>query len=142
MRRPTSNLCTRLRSYGAARGIDALREIRSVRSIEVSAVNAHGRPRAFSIAADGGVRVKLTAEALRRALDFAAEGLVPPEKSLWSSNVRITISRRETRIDGHGHGHGAGLCQYGAEALARSGEGHESILAWYYPGAELVQAYV
>lgn len=141
IQRPASDLCKRLRSYGAARGIDALMEIRSLRAIEVSAVNAHGRPRAFLVAADDGVEVELTAEALRRALDYTAEGMSSPDPPLWSSNVRITVSRRGMRIDGHGHGHGVGLCQHGAETLARSGEGHESILAWYYPEVELVQAY-
>ena len=40
-----------------------------------------------------------------------------------------------------GHGHGAGLCKYGAEALARTGREYQAILAWYYPAVEPVQAY-
>lgn len=139
--RSASDLAARLKAYGEALGLDPLAQIGSLRAIEVSAVNAHGRPREYAVLADGQGQERLPAEALRRALDYAAEGLPPPDKPLWSSNVRIALSGQTASIDGHGHGHGVGLCQHGAEALARAGRGHASILAWYYPEAELVQAY-
>lgn len=41
-------------------------------------------------------------------------------------------------VDGHGWGHGVGLCQWGAAELARRGVSAPEILAYYYPGAELV----
>nr|WP_233277955.1 SpoIID/LytB domain-containing protein [Myxococcus stipitatus] len=42
---------------------------------------------------------------------------------------------------GRGYGHGAGLCQWGAKALADKGKGYVDILTHYYPGAELQQLY-
>lgn len=36
-----------------------------------------------------------------------------------------------------GYGHGVGLCQYGADGMARAGYDHAQILAHYYPGTEL-----
>lgn len=36
-------------------------------------------------------------------------------------------------VHGRGHGHGVGLCQRGAEGMARSGQGAESILQHYFP---------
>jgi stage II sporulation protein D len=42
---------------------------------------------------------------------------------------------------GRGYGHGAGLCQWGAKALADGGWSYQDILAHYYPGAELQQLY-
>ena len=42
---------------------------------------------------------------------------------------------------GRGYGHGAGLCQWGAKALADEGRGYREILSHYYPGAELQQLY-
>jgi stage II sporulation protein D len=38
---------------------------------------------------------------------------------------------------GEGYGHGVGLCQWGAEGMARSGSGYRDILAHYYPGTSL-----
>ncbi len=42
---------------------------------------------------------------------------------------------------GRGYGHGAGLCQWGAKALADAGKGYREILSHYYPGAEFQQLY-
>ena len=41
-------------------------------------------------------------------------------------------------FDGHGWGHGVGMCQWGAAELARRGFSAAEILAYYYPGIELV----
>ncbi|NLW09491.1 MAG: stage II sporulation protein D [Firmicutes bacterium] len=38
-----------------------------------------------------------------------------------------------------GYGHGVGLCQYGADGLARKGWDFRSILKYYYRGAEIVR---
>jgi stage II sporulation protein D len=42
---------------------------------------------------------------------------------------------------GKGWGHGVGLCQVGAFGMARSGSRFEDILAHYYTGIALQQAY-
>jgi stage II sporulation protein D len=44
-------------------------------------------------------------------------------------------------LSGRGWGHGVGMCQCGAEGLARSGKDAEEILRYYYPGSEIVNAY-
>ena len=44
-------------------------------------------------------------------------------------------------FNGRGYGHGAGLCQWGAKALADEGQGYRDILLHYYPGTELQQLY-
>jgi stage II sporulation protein D len=41
-------------------------------------------------------------------------------------------------LEGHGWGHGVGMCQWGAAELARRGLSAPEILAYYYPGIELV----
>ena len=38
---------------------------------------------------------------------------------------------------GKGQGHGVGLCQDGADAMARAGKSYREILAFYYPGAHV-----
>jgi len=42
-----------------------------------------------------------------------------------------------TFSDGRGFGHGVGLCQTGAENMARQGKTVRDILNWYYPGARI-----
>jgi stage II sporulation protein D len=44
-------------------------------------------------------------------------------------------------LSGRGWGHGTGMCQCGAEGLARSGSKAEEILQYYYPGCEAVSIY-
>jgi stage II sporulation protein D len=139
--RPVRDVLERLRAFGVAQELEALAGIESLGAIEVSSVNPHGRPRAYVIRAHGDVQVTLAAEELRRALDHTTGGLAAPDPPVWSSNLRATIAGKEMQLDGHGYGHGVGLCQYGAEALARAGERHRAILAWYYPDVELQEAY-
>jgi stage II sporulation protein D len=40
-------------------------------------------------------------------------------------------------FSGHGAGHGVGLCQAGAEEMARQGKSFREILSFYYPGTEI-----
>jgi stage II sporulation protein D len=44
-------------------------------------------------------------------------------------------------INGRGYGHGVGLCQYGAEAMARKGCSAAEILEYYYPGSKIKSIY-
>jgi stage II sporulation protein D len=44
-------------------------------------------------------------------------------------------------LSGRGWGHGVGLCQCGAEGMARRGSSAEEILRYYYPGARIVSVY-
>lgn len=40
-------------------------------------------------------------------------------------------------FSGRGSGHGVGLCQAGAEEMAREGMGYRDILGFYYPGTQI-----
>jgi stage II sporulation protein D len=44
-------------------------------------------------------------------------------------------------VSGRGWGHGVGMCQHGAEGMARLGSDAQAILQHYYPGAEIVNIY-
>ncbi len=78
---------------------------------------------------------------MRAANYVQGRGLSPPKRPLMSSYLSAAVNESAVIFDGHGLGHGAGMCQYGAEQLARSGKSHRDIVAWYYPQAEIVQAY-
>lgn len=78
---------------------------------------------------------------------------VPGDRNRWvlrradnsilrSVRVNIEVEKQGdfvTRVvaQGHGNGHGVGMCQMGAIARARSGEGFRRILEAYYPGAQI-----
>jgi stage II sporulation protein D len=75
-----------------------------------------------------------TAETFRRKLNRGS----PRKNRLLSTLIDgITRGKGLFLIDGRGWGHGVGLCQYGAEGLAREGKSYEQILNYYYPGATL-----
>jgi len=37
-------------------------------------------------------------------------------------------------LNGRGYGHGVGLCQWGAQQMAKDGKNYKEILSFYYPG--------
>ena len=90
-----------------------------------------------------------------RARDLVFRGGAGPEQRISASSLRFAIGRafgwNEVRSDlyevettadaviftGRGGGHGVGLCQAGAEQMAREGKNYKEILAFYYPGTSL-----
>ncbi|HLL02290.1 MAG TPA: SpoIID/LytB domain-containing protein [Myxococcaceae bacterium] len=60
---------------------------------------------------------------------------------LKSLDFEVEKSSHGYSFSGRGYGHGAGLCQWGAKALADGGWDYKDILLHYYPGAELQQLY-
>ncbi|REJ36989.1 MAG: stage II sporulation protein D [Bacillota bacterium] len=60
---------------------------------------------------------------------------------LRSSWFEVAVEGEEVVFHVRGSGHGVGMPQYGADGMARAGFGFEDILAYYYPGTELVRRY-
>lgn len=60
---------------------------------------------------------------------------------LKSLDFDVEKSGHNFVFTGRGFGHGAGLCQWGAKALADKGRTYRDILSHYYPGAELQHLY-
>jgi stage II sporulation protein D len=77
----------------------------------------------------------LRAEDLRLTID-------PGGSRLKSTICRIIgIDGKWAFLAGRGFGHGVGMCQCGAEGMAREGKKAEEILSYYYPGSKLVRVY-
>ena len=90
-----------------------------------------------------------------RALRLAFTSSSQPPQPVSASSLRFAIGRsfgwNRIRSDlyeventptsvifnGHGAGHGVGLCQAGAEEMAREGKSYRQILEFYYPGTQL-----
>jgi stage II sporulation protein D len=77
----------------------------------------------------------LRGEDLRLALD-------PSGRKLQSTICQIVPwGNGWAFLSGRGWGHGVGMCQYGAEGMARLGKKAREILWHYYPGSEIVDIY-
>lgn len=57
--------------------------------------------------------------------------------NLNSTCFTLSAEGNELKITTKGFGHGVGLCQYGANGMAKEGYTYGEILAHYYPGTEL-----
>ncbi|MHC4618756.1 MAG: SpoIID/LytB domain-containing protein [Planctomycetota bacterium] len=77
----------------------------------------------------------LRAEDFRLAVD-------PSGNSLRSTAFRITrVGDKWTFLSGRGYGHGVGMCQCGAQGMAREGKTAEEILHYYYPKSRIASVY-
>jgi len=56
---------------------------------------------------------------------------------LNSTNFALEISSSEVRVTTTGYGHGVGLCQYGADGMAKAGYDSRKILQYYYQGVQI-----
>jgi stage II sporulation protein D len=97
----------------------------------VAARTATGRAERVEVTA-GGRTASLAAVDLRQRLGF---------ERLPSLAFDVREEKGGFALEGRGRGHGAGLCQWGAAALAREGQGYREILARYYPGTDVVRMY-
>ena len=51
--------------------------------------------------------------------------------------TKLQLSGNTLHAAGHGYGHGIGMCQDGANGMAKAGKNYEQILKNYYPGAKI-----
>ena len=136
-------LSQRIAAWGEGRK-HPIAAIKALQSVTVSVTNRVGRPARFALTDTAGKTYDLGPEEFRFACNHTAPGVaeLPKDQKLKSSHVRpIVVGEAVQFVDGRGHGHGVGLCQWGAQGIAMKGYNAPSILAFYYPGAQLTQAY-
>jgi stage II sporulation protein D len=109
--------------------------------VEVVDRNAAGRPRTYALVDRAGLRREIPSERLRWALNFTDAKVGAPKSRVKSGDLEVSFAATELSLAGRGFGHGAGMCQYGAEGMAKRGANWRRILARYYLGAELAVAY-
>ncbi len=102
-----------------------------VSGLSVVARSSTGRAKTLLVETSSGTR-RIGASELRALLGYAR---LP---SLWFD---VRAERSAFVFEGRGAGHGAGLCQWGARAMALAGSGYREILAHYYPGTSIVRIY-
>ncbi len=111
------------------------RELGQINDIQVVEQTEYGRP----------VRLRLL-DARKRAEPLEAENLRltvdPTGRDLRSTFCKIRSQDGYFVFsEGKGFGHGLGLCQYGADGMARAGANAVYILKHYYPQSRLKRAY-
>jgi stage II sporulation protein D len=111
------------RRVGRSMGIPAGEDLR----ISIASLNSSGRISRILLFSSGVSR-EAQAAAFRNAVGYAKM------RSLWAT---IEPNGDEWIIKGRGYGHGVGMCQYGANGMAKAGNDFQKILARYYPGTEL-----
>ena len=82
-------------------------------------------------------RVRVSSGGVSRELQAAEFRKVAGYAKIRSLKMEIVPVAGEWRFTGEGWGHGVGLCQFGANGMARRGAGFRGILARYYPGTEI-----
>jgi len=133
-----------LPAWARAEGFAALLKVDGLRRIDTTARNAAGRPVRFRITDAKGQSFDVPAERMRWAINADPRNpaeMRPSKERVKSAYFEPAILGRELVLTGRGHGHGVGMCQYGAESMAKKGAGATAILARYYPGASVARSY-
>lgn len=111
----------------------SLLRLESVERIEAARQSGDGRITSVRLTGKNGKSAFLRGEDFRLAID-------PSGRKLKSAIFTIRQGPQGFEfVEGRGFGHGVGLCQSGAQALARSGKQYPEILQYYYPGSLLVK---
>lgn len=107
----------------------------AVDTLAVLETDAAGRVLRLGWADERGESYDLDGENFRLTVDPSGRVL----RSAWFTLV--DEGDAVAFVGGRGMGHGKGLCQHGAEAMARAGNDAGTILLHYFPGAHLTRAY-
>lgn len=111
----------------------SLGRLERIVAVEVMRTGYLGRIVQVQLTGSNGQKDTLRGEDFRLSLD-------PTGRRIKSALAQIKqVGNGILFTNGQGFGHGVGLCQCGAEGLARQGLDYQAILSWYFPTARLVQ---
>jgi len=114
---------------------ERFRDIGEIERVKIVRKTSSGRPVSMAFFDEQERRIVLEAENFRLAVD-------PTGRVFRSTLCRLTDEGEAILLeDGRGFGHGVGMCQFGAEGLARKGLNAGGILEFYYPGSRVKRAY-
>ncbi len=103
--------------------------VRAGDDLSIGIVGATRTGRASRIRlASGGVSREMAAASFRQAAGYAR---------VKSLKMKVVPSGGGWTISGEGYGHGVGMCQWGANGMAKRGKAFPEILARYYPGTRV-----
>ena len=112
-----------------------LKRLGSIHDIEPFKMGRLGRIVSVKLIGENGKFAVLRGEDFRLTVD-------PSGNKIKSALCKILKEDGKFKFhSGRGYGHGVGLCQCGAQALARSGKNAREILDYYYPTSSLKRLY-
>jgi len=115
--------------------LKALGEITNVIVQDSSEYDGFSRITSVRLLGSNGKSDRLRGEDFRLALD-------PTGNVIRSASFKLLeMQDNWAFLSGRGWGHGVGLCQCGAEGMARKGHTASGILAYYYPGSKITRLY-
>jgi len=115
-----------------------LAKLKKIETIEPLKVSNHGgfsRIVSVKLTGQGGKTGVLRGEDMRLTIDSSGSRI----KSTACQMMKIAGKFRF--YAGRGYGHGVGMCQCGAEGMARRGSKSDEILGYYYPGSKIMTIY-
>jgi stage II sporulation protein D len=100
--------------------------------LEISSRNNSGRARVLNLSGGNPATFSLAGSSFRFGVNrvFGWNHIRSDLYNLRNVGGKVLFS-------GHGAGHGVGLCQAGAEEMARQGKSYKEILSFYYPGTDV-----
>jgi len=112
-----------------------LGEIVNIKPAKQSDYGAFARLTSVQLTGSTGKSHFLRAEDLRLAIDPGGQKL--------KSTICLIVKwdGKWAFLAGRGWGHGVGMCQHGAEGMARQGKNARAILQHYYPGSKITKVY-
>lgn len=110
----------------------SLKKLESIVDLEVTEYGCLNRIVKVRFTGKNGHTDWLRGEDFRLTVD-------PTGRKLKSTLVTVKKNGKTCEFtNGHGFGHGVGLCQCGAQGMARQKSTYQQILAYYFPGSKLV----
>ena len=112
-----------------------LGEIVSIKPAKQSDYGTYARLTSVQLTGSTGKSYLLRAEDLRLTIDPSGQKL--------KSTICLIVKwdGKWAFLSGRGWGHGVGMCQHGAEGMARYGKTASAILQHYYPGSRITKVY-
>lgn len=115
--------------------LERLGQITDITVAEQTDYGTYHRLTRIKLSGSTGKSDSLRAEDLRLTID-------PSGRILKSTICEISKSGGKwVFCFGRGFGHGVGMCQCGAQAMARQGKTAEEIIGYYYPGSRITGAW-
>jgi stage II sporulation protein D len=128
---PHFHWVAKIKSADLSRGLrDEGADVGEVKNLSIVSRSASGRVHRIRVYGTKGYR-EISGHTFRLSANPRTV-----RSTLWTG---LSRDGNNWRVHGAGWGHGVGLCQWGAENLARQGMSHRSILRYYYQGAKLLR---
>ncbi len=101
-------------------------------TMEILSRSESGRAQRLKLSGGAGGSAPISASTFRFAVDRELGW-----NKIRSDLYEVRNAGERIIFSGRGSGHGVGMCQAGAEEMARQGKSYREILSFYYPGTEI-----